>query len=89
MSLSLEINFCIALVCNTISPTLVGYPEPIPSIFIVSISFFAIFAINLLGKPKKNRNVSVQQAIANLSQTYNLSIAAHDDIKNKWMGGNN
>lgn len=74
VSLSLEINFCIGLVFNSISPTIVGLPEPVPSFCLMAFSLIGIVAIYILGPPKKNRNVAVQQVIADLSQTYNVTI---------------
>lgn len=59
VSLSLEINFCIGLLVNSMSPALVGFPEPVPSICIACFCLVGIFSINLLGAPKKNRNVAV------------------------------
>jgi hypothetical protein len=59
VSLSLELNFCIGTLLNSVSPVLIGFPEPVPSIFISLFCLIGICGIKMVGPPKKNRNVAV------------------------------
>ena len=85
-SMSLEINLSIGSFLTCLSPPFARMPEPQPTIFIIMFCLTGILAVHMIGKPKPNRNMTVQRAIADLSQTYNVTLQVQEDVKNRWTG---